>query len=474
MSKITAKLHELRDASVAYVSLVDRAATRIPFRIMKRDEQEKPMINLAQLGKALTGTAKKAEKPAITGVVVLAQKTEARTEAVKAALAAHGFSVDTVTKNDDGTLLYAQCDNPLAEDSHLVRVSDQMLVVLKGFDPYSEALSDNADFNELVAANGFFAGMNTAFSGLSATISDALQNADSPEAAAPAIKGTLDKFSTYVQALVEGLPSAAFKADMTLQTLAMAARKADAANPTAPAPASNAPGVGQNYDLTNIPKTAPSGISENDWNLLSDEAKLKWLADSTNTPASGATLKTDSNTILQITELLSAAPEGSDGTEWVSMSLGDKLAWLTASYTKANGAGGQDNDDGAGGPDSDANPVIAVAPAVTAKADAGVQAAPAAPAATDDALATLVQAVTVLSAGMQNLTKKMEEQGKSFSTKIDEITRKTDDVSSKIKGTVISAPPRGDLPSGKEAVSKAEVQDQRTGCFDTAFIKRGR
>lgn len=40
MAKILRKLRELRNADVRYISLVDRAATRIPFRVLKKDEDE--------------------------------------------------------------------------------------------------------------------------------------------------------------------------------------------------------------------------------------------------------------------------------------------------------------------------------------------------------------------------------------------------------------------------------------------------
>ena len=52
MAKIRTKLKQLRDADVRFISLVDRAATRIPFRVLKRDEKENKMgIDLTKVFK---------------------------------------------------------------------------------------------------------------------------------------------------------------------------------------------------------------------------------------------------------------------------------------------------------------------------------------------------------------------------------------------------------------------------------------
>jgi hypothetical protein len=49
MARTKVKLKELRDAEIRFVSLVDRAASRIPFRVVKRD-QESDMIDLTKPG----------------------------------------------------------------------------------------------------------------------------------------------------------------------------------------------------------------------------------------------------------------------------------------------------------------------------------------------------------------------------------------------------------------------------------------
>jgi hypothetical protein len=45
--KIRKKLTEMRNADVRFISLVDRAASRIPFRVLKRDQEE--TVDLAKI-----------------------------------------------------------------------------------------------------------------------------------------------------------------------------------------------------------------------------------------------------------------------------------------------------------------------------------------------------------------------------------------------------------------------------------------
>ena len=449
MAKITTNLKELRNAEVAYISLVDRAATRIPFRILKRDDKESAMsINLAGLGRA---TKKSEAKPAVSAVVVMDNPNAAYMEQVVNTLKAEGFKVDKATKNDDGTVTYAQDDTPLA-DTQFVKVSDQLLVAMKGFDTQSETLRDNCDFNEHVAASGFFTGLSTAFDGLYATIGDALKSDQAQEV----VPTALGKFSAYVTSLVSGLPSSAFKADQVLQSIA---RKSS---------------EGKNTDLESLPTEAPDGITQNDWDDLSEDDKLAWVQDSTNQSPSGTTQKedamtnakkTDSNTILELSTFLKQAPSGSDGTAWATMSDGDKLAWYASSYNKANASGAQDGDNIPG-----AAPNIDVQ-SPTAKADA--EAAVARIEKTESDLAALAGAMSKLAESVTSVVAKMDEQSTNFTTQINAIAQKSDATLSKVAGVVIAPASAGDTPAGRvQSVAKADSTDPRSGSFDTAFIRK--
>ena len=269
-----------------------------------------------------------------------------------------------------------------------------------------------------------------------------MQDGENPDDVVAGVKDTLDKFESYVLDLVSNLPQAAFKADQALQELA---RKS-----TEP---QNSP-----ISLLAIPDEPPPGISYNDWHALDTEGKLKWIADSTNTLAQGSTLKDDmnnaadtanakkmdaidNNTMLQIQELAKAASLGSDGTQWATMSLGDKLMYMAASYNKANVAGAQVG--------SDAGASDGVNIAVTNPTG------PAPAVKTDEALAQIAQAVAAMASTVGGLVSKVDEQAKALAEQakktdeqIAQIARKSDDASNKLRTVVNAAPVAGDLPAG--------------------------
>lgn len=214
MAKLRTKLTEMTKTDVQYVSLVKRAANRIPFRVIKSDK-ENGMLDLGKLGLAMKSESKKQpEGPTIAAVVVM-ERPEEQMKQVTKALADQGFSVDKVTKSD-GTVIFAQEDGDLTKDAHVVRVSEDMLVVMKGFSPYSEEMDKNADFSEVVATKGFYQTLDVASSAFRELAYKSLYSAKDPGEAATAIRKAGEKFIGYVESLANGLPAKAFKADFAL------------------------------------------------------------------------------------------------------------------------------------------------------------------------------------------------------------------------------------------------------------------
>jgi hypothetical protein len=141
MPKITATLKELRNAEVRFISLVDRAATRIPFRVLKKDETE---MDLSKIFKS-----EPAPKAEVVAIGVFNHQDAQMAEAVKQAIADAGFSVDKVVKSEDGeTLSYVQKDE---EGDTFVKLSDQVVVVTKGF----YGMPGNGTFAEMLVTYDF-------------------------------------------------------------------------------------------------------------------------------------------------------------------------------------------------------------------------------------------------------------------------------------------------------------------------------
>lgn len=219
--RIKTTLKEMKDADVRFISLVTRGANRIPFRIVKSDK-ENGMIDLGNIKKVLKGEkAPKSEAPEVVAVVVM-DHDEATMEGVKKALADNGLTFDKATKNEDGTVVLASGDLPA--DAHIVRLSEDMAVVMKGFAPYGEALSNSTNFSDVMAAQGYHQGLRTACDAAVSTISNILYKAESGVDASSKVSDVLSKFSNYVNALTKGLPTSAFKAEVAVAEVVKSAK----------------------------------------------------------------------------------------------------------------------------------------------------------------------------------------------------------------------------------------------------------
>lgn len=255
--KIKAVAKEMKEADVRFISLVKRGANRIPFRIVK-SEKESGMIDLSKPLKILKGEKPQAASPEVVGVVVFDQGDEAVMVDVRKSLTDHGFAVDTVTKNEDGTVLFS-AGAVDAEDATIVRLSEDMAVVVKGFSSYNQALSESTNFSEVMAAQGYFQGVRTACDALVYTMQNVLQKAESSQDAATKVNSILSSFSTYVGTMTKGLPVAAFKADMSVSEVVKSAKEKSKTTPGAD-------------------DKAPEGADPKEWAKMSPEQKAEWKA----------------------------------------------------------------------------------------------------------------------------------------------------------------------------------------------------
>lgn len=202
MATIRTKLKQLRDADVRYISLVDRAATRIPFRVLKRDKENKMGIDLTKVFKS-----ENTVKPFVSALVVFAQKDEAVGNQVRDAIKAHGFITDRVQKSDEGeTLVYAQADAP--KDVSVVRLSEQTLVSVGGLQTPDGWMGD------LVKEHGFFPDLKLATAGLHEQMV-MVSKSDTPREDA---KATLESYASYLDQILV-LPAACFKLDEAINDI---------------------------------------------------------------------------------------------------------------------------------------------------------------------------------------------------------------------------------------------------------------
>ena len=128
--------------------------------------------------------AKKSEAPVVSALVVNAKDDQLVeiTEALKES----GFSVEKVVKNEDGTVMFEQRDNP-TEGGHAVKVSDHLIVILKGFDPSCYDGTNNGEFEDQLKSKGFMPGVSMAMDTLYGNLMQSLSQSTSSDQASSAV-----------------------------------------------------------------------------------------------------------------------------------------------------------------------------------------------------------------------------------------------------------------------------------------------
>lgn len=212
MPTITFKAVEMSEAQVQRISLVERAASRIPFRVVKTEQpKEQPMkrFPLVDLASVLKREKPASEQPSVVGVVTMkSDQLPAITEQIKAA----GFSVEKSEELEDGSVVFKQTDD-VSGESAVIRVSDNAALVVKGLRPYmmDVTLSDGTTFAEVCKAQGFYPGVGTMVDVLRNSVLTLAEKSDDPATAAKEVSKMFDEAKQYAVALVQGLPAKAFK-----------------------------------------------------------------------------------------------------------------------------------------------------------------------------------------------------------------------------------------------------------------------
>ena len=202
-------LRKMENADVKFVSLVGRSANRIPFRVIKSDKENGMGINLSLLGRVLKGG--EAQKPVLPEIVAIVVEKNDKLEAITDAIRDSGLDVSNVVENEDQTVSFVQKQTDEGDELSIVRMDDNVVVVMKGFRPYCDELKD---FSDIVKAQGFYQGLDAATAAFRDTVQKALWDADNPAEVAKKVDETVTSFGQYVRGLATALPLKAFQ--MTL------------------------------------------------------------------------------------------------------------------------------------------------------------------------------------------------------------------------------------------------------------------
>lgn len=264
MPTLTFKATEMKDAKVAHISLVDRAATRIPFKVIK---QEKPM-NAFNKHLDLASVFKK-EKPVVVPQIlgVITMKSDGF-ESIKGQISEAGFDVSKEAVLEDSSVVFGQAED-MEGDHVLVRLSEHAVMAVKGFNPYNMSVNfaDGTSFAETCKAQGFYPGVGSMVDVLRSGVLSLAEKAEDPVAAAVKVGKMFDEAKQYAMTMVQGLPSKAFKLESIFPEgpdfetedaakAAEAAASAEAATAEAALKAAKPPGEGPGESETDEAKAA--------------------------------------------------------------------------------------------------------------------------------------------------------------------------------------------------------------------------
>lgn len=213
MPKLSFTATKMSDAKVSHISLVERGANRIPFKVVKEENEMKGSFAGLDLGGLF---ARKAEKPVEQQPQVIAVATMMgdKFEAVKASVEKAGFAVADLQEMDDGSIIFKQegCTDDALASGVVVRLSESVALVTKGFSPYSMDITDSGvSFADQCAANGFYPTVSSIMNTLSDAVRAVVYAASSPADAKSAITKLFTEASAYTASFVGTLPVKAFK-----------------------------------------------------------------------------------------------------------------------------------------------------------------------------------------------------------------------------------------------------------------------
>jgi hypothetical protein len=209
MPELRLKATELTDTQVDFVSLVKRGANRIPFRIVKAEDEG--MLDLTNIGRQLF--AKSAEPKSGAAKIVAAIVPVGTNEQALAKLFKSAGIKQLVKTESKGFVSFAKADAAEAENTVVIKSGDKIALVVSGVRKAFDAYNGTTGFTDRVKAQTYYSSYYTAKDVLLDTISEAMQSAANPKEASDAVGSIIDEFKDYVTMLLSNLPAEAFYVD---------------------------------------------------------------------------------------------------------------------------------------------------------------------------------------------------------------------------------------------------------------------
>ncbi len=214
MPKFKVRANEMTEATVSHISLVDRGANRIPFKIVKQEKSGMAAKHFASLDLRNLFVRKKEEQVEKEEVEIVGVVTMDDDEEAKKLIEEAGFSTLVSKVMEDGSVVFAQVedDETPKEELSVLKWTNDIALVMKGFSPYmmDVAVGDNS-FADKCKAQGFYPGIRTVSETIVESINSIVAKSEDSSEAASQVATLCDEVRDYITSLVSSLPTKAFK-----------------------------------------------------------------------------------------------------------------------------------------------------------------------------------------------------------------------------------------------------------------------
>ena len=308
--KIQAK--ELVNPKPNYLSVVAFPASGEAFKIFKSEHGVKKMNQtlkefLAQKSQQSNSS------PEMVGLLIHDEdefleilKSE-HGEVLQAALSECGFELNqnSVQKSEsDGQVILKSerfdVDNDLVD---VVRITPEMSVIMKGFDPYRAEMAQSSIFAENMATQGASEGIESAFDIGESTVMAILNDAETPEEAVALVDAAIAQLNIYVRTLVAAIPQKAFQIGQVFS--------------------------GMRHEMSLMEKgesvdTPPDGVDPELWKKMSPKQRKAWLMENSDDSENEEPIQKGFSPHMLPTN----PPDGVDAETWKKMTPDERTAFL--------------------------------------------------------------------------------------------------------------------------------------------------
>ncbi len=213
MKKVTVKARELTDGDPHFISLVHRPASRIPFRVLKSEDNahSQETTKMSSILDFLKVTKGDTAPPVASSLISVVVKKEDVAKLLPQ-LEAQGVKINDPTESGE-FIVYKQDDVKEGDELVNILVNDHALAQVTNVKKGMDVSFDDTSFMNNLLTNGTIPSVRIAAEALVGTLWSVKLTANTPDEAKTMASAALKDFSKHVNAMFNNLPVSVFKMD---------------------------------------------------------------------------------------------------------------------------------------------------------------------------------------------------------------------------------------------------------------------